>query len=69
MQFTGWHSHVQPFPVTELMTLVQMPDKNEHNLKKLAAAVTAIYDLGYGLIDKTNPIVLQRLKTDDLDGK
>jgi len=69
MQYTGWHSHVQPFQTTELIALVGMPRKDEASLGKLAAAVTAIYDTGYELIDKTNIIVLQKLKTDDLEEK
>jgi hypothetical protein len=69
MQYTGWQSHVQPFQTAELIALVGMPRKDETLLGKLAAGVTAIYDGGYQLIDKTNIIVLQKLKSDDLEEK
>ena len=58
----GYHS-------SELMALVATPRKNEPPLANLEKAVTAIYDTGYGFIDDSNMIVLQKLKTDDLDGK
>ena len=69
MRFTGWHSHVQPFHIIELISMVSMPRKDEMILNKLAATVTAIYEKAYKFIDNTNTIVLQKLKTDDLDGK
>lgn len=69
MRFTGWHSHVQPFQRAELISLVSMPRKNETILDKLAATVTIIYETGYEFIGNTNIIVLQKLKTDDLNGK
>lgn len=69
MQYTGWQSHVQPFQSPELIALVGMPRKDETALGKLAAAVTAIYDAGYKQIDQTNIIVLQKLKSDDLEEK
>jgi hypothetical protein len=69
MQYTCWHSHIQPFHKSDLIALVGMPRKDEPALLKLAAAVTAFYDLGYEHIDKTNIIVLQKLKSDDLDEK
>jgi hypothetical protein len=46
-----------------------MPHKDEPALLKLAAAITTIYDTGYEYIDHTNIIVLQKLKSDDLDEK
>jgi len=51
------------------MALVATPRKNEPLLANLEKAITAIYDTGYGFIDDSNMIVLQKLKTDDLDGK
>ena len=69
MQYTDWQSHVQPFQIAELIALVEMPHKDETPLRKLAAAVTSIYDTGYEHIDKTNIIVLQKLKSDDLEEK
>ncbi|KAF8814338.1 hypothetical protein BYT27DRAFT_7250136 [Phlegmacium glaucopus] len=69
MQFTGWHSHIQPFDTPDLIALVAPLRKDEPALHRLAAAITAIYDMGYDFIDKTNIIVLQKLKSDDLDEK
>lgn len=69
MRFTGWHSHVQPFHTTELISLVSIPRKDEMILNKLAVTVTAIYETAYEIMGNTNTIVLQKLKTDDLDGK
>lgn len=69
MRFTGWHSYVQSFNGAELISLVGMPRKDETIWNKLAATVTAIYETGYEFIGNTNIIVLQKLKTDDLDGK
>ena len=54
---------------SDLIALVAMPQKDEALLAKLEEAVTAIYDMSYEFIDDTNVIVLQKLKSDDLDGK
>lgn len=69
MKFTGWHSHVAPCHTGELMSLVAMPHRDEPTLKYLEKVVTEIFDAGYRYIGKTNTIVLQKLKTDDLMGK
>jgi hypothetical protein len=69
MRYTCWQSHIQPFHNSDLIALVGMPRKDEPALLKLAAAITTIYDTGYEYIDHTNIIVLQKLKSDDLDEK
>jgi hypothetical protein len=67
MEFTGWHAHVQPFDTNELSMLVEYPQKQE-SLYRLVAAITSIFDRAYEYMDRTNTIVLQRIKTDDLHG-
>lgn len=69
IKYTNWHLHVDGFHASELIALVEMPAKNEALLAKLGDAVTAIYDLGYEFIDNSNIILLQKLKSDDLDEK
>ena len=69
MKYTNWHIHIEPYCTSKLIALVAMPQKNETSLAKLEDAVTAIYDSGYGFIEDSNIIVLQKLKSDDLDGK
>lgn len=69
IKYTNWHIHVEQYRTNELMALVAVPQKNEAYLAKLEEAVTAIYDMGYGFIEDSNIIVLQKLKSDDLDGK
>jgi len=69
IKYTNWHIHVEPYQTSELIALVAMPQKNETYLAKLEDAVTAIYDAGYGFIGDCNIIVLQKIKSDDLDGK
>ena len=69
IKYTNWHIHVEQYQTNELMALVAVPQKNEAYLAKLEEAVTAIYDMGYGFIEDSNIIVLQKLKSDDLDGK
>lgn len=68
MRYTGWHSYVAPYPTSWLIALVAMPQKDEPRLQKIKAAVASIFDSAYNYIDKTNLIVLQRLKTDDIKG-
>ena len=46
-----------------------MPQKDEALLAKLGEAVTAIYDMGFEFINDSNIILLQKLKSDDLDGR
>ena len=69
MKYTNWHVHVEGYHSSELIALVAMPSKNETLLAKLAEAVTGIYDMGYGFIDDSNILLLQRLKSEDSDGK
>lgn len=69
IKYTNWHIHVEPYCTSDLIALVAMPQRNEPCLAKLKDAVTAIYDSGYGFIEDCNIIVLQMLKSDDLDGK
>lgn len=40
---TCWHEHVQPFPTTFLLTLVDRPQNNDVNLPGLRKAVIAYY--------------------------
>lgn len=68
MKFTKWHLHVEPYHGNTLIGLAAMP-KKEEPLAKLGAAVTEIYNKGYTAIDNTNTIVLQKLKSDDPDGR
>lgn len=68
MKFTKWHLHVEPYHSNTLIGLAAMP-KKEDSLAKLGAAVTEIYNKGYTAIDNTNTIVLQKLKSDDPDGR
>jgi hypothetical protein len=69
MKYTNWHDHVEGYHSSELIALVAMPGKDETHLAKLAEAVTAFYDMGYGFIDDSNTLLLQMLKSEDSDGK
>ncbi len=68
MRYTGWHAFVAPYPASDLIAFVAMPNKDEHGLEHIKKAVTEIFDSGYQNIAITNTIVLQKLKTDDLAG-
>ncbi|KDR69489.1 hypothetical protein GALMADRAFT_1352513 [Galerina marginata CBS 339.88] len=69
MKYTNWHTHVEPYHCSHLIAQAAVPGKSEPALLKLATAVTAIWCTGYKNIETTNIIVLQKLKSDDMDGK
>ena len=61
---TGWHTHVAEYETDELIHLVKVP-KNEDHLDKLSKAVLMLLEKGYGYLDQTSEIVLQKLNSAD----
>lgn len=61
---TGWHLHVQPFPVAELQRLVESPRKNDP-LYKLSNAIDMLFERGLTLLDQTPELILQKLNSPD----
>lgn len=68
MKYTGWYAYTQPRSSSLLVALVAMPQANETGFAHIKSAVSAIFDTGYQCITKTNLIVLQKLKTNDVNG-
>jgi len=61
---TGWHTHVAEYETDELIHLVKIP-KQENHLDKLSNAVLMLLEKGYGYLDQTSEIVLQKLNSAD----
>jgi len=61
---TGWHTHVAEYDTDELIHLVKVPKQEDH-LDKLSKAVLMLLEKGYGYLDQTSEIVLQRLNSAD----
>lgn len=69
IKYTKWHLHIEPYNTNTLIALASSPSKDETQLLQLKDAVTSIYQTGYDCIDSTNIILLQKLKTGNLDGR